>query len=192
MKVVRKPGFYWVCWIEGDRTPFIAEWVEYVKGTSAEPPPRPFWWEIMGTDSTFDDENVAVLSDRLHEVETAKKDDTNKLVRLVDELANTEDEVLRDAFEALPEASQNRLRDWLGRAVKPTGKGFVPGTVVCLASGGPKMTVLERIEGKVSGFTESKTVCRCMFCFESKLVEAMIPEVALKLAKEEAGHGHDT
>lgn len=120
--------------------------------------------------------------DRLNPAEGCPVHDPKVSQSTVMELLRFDDDTLREAYEGLSPHEQARLKSWLGIAAGASSEKLLVGSVVQLASGGPKMTVLERIEGKVSGFTESKTVCRCMFCFESKLVEAMIPEAALKLA----------
>jgi uncharacterized protein YodC (DUF2158 family) len=52
------------------------------------------------------------------------------------------------------------------------------GAVVRLKSGGPKMTVTERVEAKSEG---SRVLCRCMFFAfaEGKMSEVLVPEAAL-------------
>jgi uncharacterized protein YodC (DUF2158 family) len=57
------------------------------------------------------------------------------------------------------------------------------GDIVTLASGGPKMTVTLRVDGKGD---EAVPLCRCMYWADNRIGEVMVPEAALRLDGTEA------
>lgn len=50
------------------------------------------------------------------------------------------------------------------------------GTVVRLKSGGPRMVVVSRVEGRGD---EAHALCRCLFFSDGKMSEVMVPVAAL-------------
>lgn len=60
--------------------------------------------------------------------------------------------------------------------------GLAPGSVVRLAGGSPKLTVIEVVPERGEG---SRELCRCMWFEAGKMSEALVPSAALSVESAE-------